>query len=80
MARGIFSDPLSTSAGPAVYCKIQTILRPGSCKCVEQKTIQAAEVDQDLKEMSLPLTTINVTWGYWKRLLGTARNAPREPQ
>ena len=58
-----------------MYCKVQTILRPDSCKCVTQKTIQAADIDQYHIANSLPLTTINVTMGSWKCLLGTSRNA-----
>ena len=73
VARGVGSDPLSTLAGPpAMYCKVQTISRPASCKCVTQKTIHAHDHD----EKSLPLNTINVTMGSWKHLLGMARNAP----
>ena len=76
VARGVGSDPFSTSTGrPAAYCKVQTILRPDSCQCVTHKIIQAAEIDQDHKKKSSPLDTINVTMGSWKRLLGTARNA-----
>ena len=79
VARVVGSDPLSTLAGlPAMYCKVQTIPRPIPCKCVTtQKTIQAANVDQDHKGRSLPLTTINAIMR-WKRLLGTARNASRD--
>ena len=76
VARGVGSDPFSTSTGrPAAYCKVQTILRPDSCQCVTHKIIQAAEIDQDHKKKSSPLDTINVTMRSWKRLLGTARNA-----
>ena len=79
VACGIGSDPLSTSVGlPAVYCKVQTILRPDSCQCVTHKIIQAAEIDQDQIKTSLPLNTINDTMGSWKHLLGTARNASRD--
>ena len=73
MARVMGSNLLKTSAGrPAAYCKIQTISRPDSRKCVTQKTIQAHDHD----EKSPPLNTINVTMGSWKHLLGMARNAP----
>ena len=76
IARHSSSNPLSTLAGrSAVYCKVQTISRP--FKCVTQKTVQATDVDQDHKENSLPpLNTNNFTMGSWKRLLGTALNAP----
>ena len=77
VARGVGSDPLSTLAGrSAVYCKVQTISRPNSCKCLTQKTIQA----QDHDEKSPPLNTIKLAMGSWKRLLGTARNVSRDFQ
>ena len=70
------SDPVSTLAGrPAVYCKVQTI--PSPFKFVTQKTIQAADIYHNHKESKLPLNEINITMG-WKRLLGMARNAPRD--
>ena len=71
MARGVGSDPISTLAGrSAVYCKVQTISRPDLFKCVMQKPIQAAEIDQEHNELSLDtLNAINVTMGSWKRLL-----------
>jgi acyl carrier protein len=79
VARRVGSESLSTSAGrPAVYCKVQTISRPDSCKCVAQKAIRTEDIDQNLIEGSLPLNAINVTAGSWKRLLGMARNAPRD--
>ena len=46
MARGVGGNPLKTSAGrSALYCKEQTNSRQDLCKCVVQKTIQAAEID-----------------------------------
>ena len=75
MARGVGRNPLRTSAGrPAAYCKVQTISRPDSCKYVTQKAMPVAETDQDYNKSSSPPTTINLTLGYWKRLLGMARN------
>ena len=59
MARGVDSDPISTLAGrSAVYWKVQAISCPDSCKCVTQKTIQAAELDHNVLQESIPDTNL----------------------